>query len=244
MTHEEVDHEEFRHPSYGMIAISRQSGTKENLFGSSVQKHYSSIVVSVTQGVRHHDLSRDWYMGEELVCEVEMSHAQFAEMITTPNTGSGVPCTIRYTRDGKFVRVEDPPQQIVEAEKVKINFRKISASFVAEIKKARKEAADLLLSRKAPTKEARQKAVGILDRIIMELAANEPFRVDQFNEAAEKVITAAKAEIDGFITRAVMATGLQELTGMRTALPESTDPVKGDHEKDHRPGLPSSEREG
>lgn len=240
---EEEDHEEFRHPSFGMIHVVRHTGLQDSLFGSSIQKHFSTIVIEIKEGVRHHDLSRDWYMGEKLVCQVEMSHAQFAEMITTPNSGSGVPCTIRYTRDGKFVRVENPPPQVVETEKVKINFGKISAGFVKRISKARNEAAELLLGKKAPSKVARKKAVEILDSIIMELASNEPFRVDQFSEAAEKVVVAAKAEIDGFVTRAIIATGLEELRRFK-ALPESTDPVKGDHEQDHRPRLPSPKREG
>lgn len=232
MTYDEDDHEEFRHPSYGMIAVVRHIGMQDSLFGSSIQKHFSTIAIEIKSGVRRHNLSRDWYMGEKMVCQVEMSHAQFAEMITTPNTGSGVPCTIRYTRDGKFMRVEDPPHQVVETEKVKINFRKLAASFTQMVSEARDETAELLLGKKAPSKEARKKAVGILDRIITELTSNEPFRVDQFNEAAEKVVTAAKAEIDGFVTRAIMATGLEELQRFK-ALPE---PVETETEK-----LPSRE---
>jgi hypothetical protein len=229
---DEDDHEEFRHPSFGMIHVVRHTGLQDSLFGSSIQKHFSTIVIEIKAGVRFHDLSRDWYMGEKMVCQVEMSHAQFAEMITTPNTGSGVPCTIRYTRDGKFVRVENPPPQVVETEKVKINFRKISAGFVKKISKARDETAELLLGKKAPSKEARQRAVNILDCIITELASNEPFRVDQFSEAAEKVVVAAKAEIDGFVTRAIMATGLKELQRFK-ALPEPVDPEElPEHEEE------------
>lgn len=241
---DEDDHEEMRHPSYGMISVHRQQGTKSDLFGSSVQNHFSTLVITIKEGVREHSLSRDWYHGDKIVCAVELSHAQFAEMITTPNVGDGVPCTIRYTRDGKFVRVEEPPPQMVEAEKVKTNFRKLTTAFVKRIEKSKKEVETLLLGKKAPSKEARKRAVGILDKIIMELASNEPFRVSQFNEATEKVITAAKAEIDGFVTRAVMVTGLKELKRLQARLPESTDPVKGDHEQDHRPGLPSPKREG
>lgn len=241
----EDDYEEMRHPSYGMISVHRQQGGKDSLFGSSIQRHYSTIVITIKEGVRRHELSRDWYHGEKIVCEVELTHAQFAEMITTPNVGDGVPCTIRYTRDGKFVRVEDPPHQVVEAEKIRLNFSEGTKKFVKQIEKAKKEIETLLLGKKPPSKDARKRAVGILDRIIMELTSNEPFRVSQFNEAIEKVIVAAKGEIDGFVTRAVMATGLKELQRIQAALPEaSDDPVKGDHAKDHRPGLPSPKREG
>lgn len=239
----EDDYEEMRHPSYGMISVHRQQGSKDSLFGSSVQRHYSTIVITIKEGVRRHELSRDWYHGDKIVCEVELTHAQFAEMITTPNVSDGVPCTIRYTRDGKFVRVEDPPPQVVEAEKIRLNFSEGAKNFVKRVEKAKQDVASLLLGKKAPSKEERKKAVGILDTIIMELSSNEPFRVSQFNEAIEKVVVAAKSEVDGFVTRAVMATGLKELQRVRAALPEpSDDPVKEDHAQDHRPGLPSPKR--
>lgn len=215
----EDDYEEMRHPSYGMISVNRRQGGKDSLFGSSVQRHYSTIVITIKEGVRRHELSNDWYRGDKTICEVELTHAQFAEMITTPSVGDGVPCTIRYTRDGKFVRVEDPPHQVVEAEKICLNFGEGTKKFIKQIEKAKKEVEALLLGKKAPSKEARKQAVGILDRIIMELTSNEPFRVSQFNAAIEKVVVAAKGEIDGFVTRAIMATGLKELQRLQAALP-------------------------
>jgi hypothetical protein len=38
-----------------------------------------------------------------------------------------------------------------------------------------------------------------------------PFYLDQFDEAATRVASQAKAEVDAFITTAVMNTGLQAL---------------------------------
>jgi len=49
----------------------------------------------------------------------DLSAAQFAELLTTMNVGSGVPCT-RYI-EGK--RIQDPPDMKLEVEKVQDSFK-------------------------------------------------------------------------------------------------------------------------
>ena len=41
-----------------------------------------------------------------------------------------------------------------------------------------------------------------------------PFALDQFNEAVERVTSAAKAEVDAFVMDAITRTGLKQLKQM------------------------------
>jgi hypothetical protein len=103
------DRKEYKHPSYGMIAFNRSMGGRPTrLFGSPLEEHYGTVRVVIGTGTRIHESNMDRYhgslRGEHI--EVEMSAAQFAEVLTSMNQGSGIPCTIRYI-NGK--PIEDPP---------------------------------------------------------------------------------------------------------------------------------------
>ena len=76
-----------KHESYGIIGISRvTSHPAKNLFGSSVKHTHSMALRIKTASVDRH-LNQDWYHAENELIEIEMSPTQFAEMITSLDTG-------------------------------------------------------------------------------------------------------------------------------------------------------------
>lgn len=86
------------HPSYGMLSFSRHTSNYSHpLFGSSV-KHKDTIHLKLKTGSVKRHLNQDWYFGEGLLFDVEMSYSQFAQLITCMNIGDGVPVTIRKTQ--------------------------------------------------------------------------------------------------------------------------------------------------
>lgn len=87
----------YHHPSFGMLSFSRAHGGHSNLFGSSIQ-HRDTIHMVLKEGTVSRDLNEDWYFGGPEIVEVEMSQSQFAELITSMNMGSGVPCTIKFIK--------------------------------------------------------------------------------------------------------------------------------------------------
>lgn len=94
--------EKTTHPAYGMLSFSRRSGSKTPLFESSIE-HRDTIAMTLTHGDVTRGLNTDWYHGNGIIAEVEMSYSQFAEAITSMNMGSGVPVTVRRTeKDGKI----------------------------------------------------------------------------------------------------------------------------------------------
>jgi len=187
------------HPSYGMIGFSRtHGGGKRRLFGSAIRDHHTTIFMRVARGEVQHDLSRDWYYGEsQSLIEVELSAHQFAELLTSMNMGSGVPCTIRRV-DGK--RIEDPPFREVEVEQISIAFeerlKEKTAKFIDILTDAYKK-----LSTPGPIKATEKKHwAGVIENIKMELQSNIPFAVTSYEEAADKIKVASKAEVDAFLT--------------------------------------------
>jgi hypothetical protein len=210
---EEEVHE---HPSFGMIQVNRftvggfgrNAGTGGvRFFGSSIENHLSGIRISISHAERHHSLSRDWYYNKgDSVIVVDLSPAQFAELITSLNAGSGVPCTIqRFNGE----RVPDLPRDIVlEKDKVRKDFAKKCEKATQEIRRA-KASVEAILEKKSITQADRKEIVAAFNKTIQEVSRNMPFVLTQFEEAAEKVVTAAQAEIEATVNNHVTREGLK-----------------------------------
>ena len=202
------DEFEREHPSYGILHISRTSGGTSaiRLFGSPLATHYGTIRMTISKGKWIHGLNHDRYYGmnKEFI-EVEMSAAQFADAITSLNLGSGTPCTIRYVAGE---RVDPPPQHATEAEHIRDNFESTLDRYKAKAHTYRKKIEELTTKL---SQKAREEIRIALDVMEDQLGSNVPFVVKQFQEATTRVTTAAKAEVEAFVTGVVRAAGLQSI---------------------------------
>lgn len=202
------DDKEFSHESYGMVGFSRVSGDSGRMFGSSLPNQSTFIRLRVTRGVRHHRLGEDRYHGEtKTMLELDLSAAQFAELLTSMNVGSGVPCTLRVV-DGR--QVEKCPEEKLEAQQVRDDFKEKTAQVARNMDDSKKRI-DALLAKKTVSQSDRKEVADLLGLIIQDVRSNMPFWLDQFHEATGKIITSAKAEIDSFMTHAVMSAGYKAL---------------------------------
>lgn len=202
------------HPSYGLVSFHRVScgGNKEKLFGSSILHHFTMVRLTIHEAELTHDLCYDSIFPRKQIVEVDLSAAQFAELLTTMNQGSGVPCTIRW-REG-VGEVEPPPDNEIEIDRVHESFKANMAERVEWLSERREELAGIL-EKKAIGKQDRLKISRIIEGVIAEFRSSAPFAVDQFSEATEKIVTAAKAEVDSFVTQVIQVTGLEQLRAMK-----------------------------
>lgn len=196
--------ERHEHPSYGMLSIGRSMGTLDKrLFGSSLKSHHGTIRLTVHPGYMQHELNHDWYHSRsEVLFEIELSAAQFAEAITSINAGS-TPCTIRVNNDGD---VEDPPELETEVERVKNRFAGDLKDMIQVMKERRAEIEKLTASLGA---KAKQRLKIELDVMVQQLTSNAPYVLEQFDQATEKVVVSAKTEIESFAMHVLHAAGLE-----------------------------------
>jgi len=201
------------HPAYALIGISRwtRGGATEKsgayrLFGSSVN-NYSGISLEISRAEVVHDLGSDHYSEQECLIEVEMSEAQFASLITTMNSGPGVPCTLRYIDKKK---VEDLPNKPMETEKIRRTFEKKMERWETQFKEMADEIKGLL-AKKSLLAADKKRITDLTVTISMEMKNNITFLMDQFNASADDVVAQAKAEIEGFVNAVVRKTGLEQI---------------------------------
>jgi hypothetical protein len=223
------DEFEREHPSYGVLHISRTSGGTSaiRLFGSPLATHYGTIRLTISKGKWIHGLHHDRYYGmNKDYIEVEMSASQFADAITSLNMGSGTPCTIRYVGG---TRVPNPPDHATEAEHIRDNFEDSLGKYATKAHTYRKKIEELTSKLSQKAKDEIRIALDVIEQ---QLTSNVPFVVKQFQEATSRISTAAKAEVDAFVTGVVRAAGLQSIAEGRlpSLLPSGDTKRKGDEE--------------
>jgi hypothetical protein len=207
------DKQVLNHPSYALASFSRRSGSPK-LFASAIDKHYSYICLQLKRAelVRrdHGDYYNSSIQGD--IVEVDFSAAQFAELLTTMNVGLGVPCTLRRLNNE---RIEEPPDVLTEAENVANEFEGDMKGFAKKILGTTIPRAKEILAKTNITKADRAELAGIFDKIGMELKNNIPFILDCFQEAIQKKVAVAKAEVDSLFTSVINKLGLKALEDIK-----------------------------
>jgi len=194
------------HESYGMIGISRVTGTPRRLFGSSIS-HSNTIILTIKTGEKDRHLNRNWFFGNKQIVSIEMSAIQFSEMITSLNMGDGVPCTLRDIGDG---RIEDPPatdDAILTRSEFKEKLLSIADTYAGSINDAKK----ILLKKGSIKVKDREKAWDIISAIYQSIRSTLPFINESFNKSVERTVLEAKGEIESFVENKIRSTGIQSL---------------------------------
>lgn len=207
------------HPSYGLVQFNRTSnGGRTKLFGSAIKSHANTVRLSVSDNVQHikGEFGDRYYASGAAIVEVELSAAQFAELITTMNIGQGVPCTIR--RLG-FKSIEEPPDETSEADRM-------HGQFKAKMRAAGREFRDYveglpakMEAMKIPAKH-REAIMAPVARMLQEIESNAPFWLQMFEESSEKIVTTAKSEIEAFIISGIHAAGMKAIQGAEVTPPQ------------------------
>lgn len=221
------DEFEREHPSYGLVDISRITSTgAKRLFGSPLAHHYGTIQISIGSAKWIHDLHHDRYFdgaqGTHIV--IEMSAAQFADAITSLNMGGGTPCTIRRLTG---VQIPNPPDYATEAEHIRDNFEGTLDKYKTKVRTYRKKIEELTNKLSQKAKDEIRIALDVIED---QLSSNVPFVVEQFQAATSKITSAAKAEVDAFVSHVVRSAGLEAIAEGRlpSLLPS------GEKEKDDK----------
>ena len=217
-----MDSEHVKHPSYGQASISRVTSNKGAVMYGSTLKHDSFLSFRLYQSELWRDSGIERYhtTGKCLV-EFDLSEAQFTQLITTMNIGSGVPVTLRHINGQN---VERPPER---NERVKIDedIKKAANKAVENSRAVLASIGQMIESGKFNKTEMR-KLYGELSNAIQHMTGSAPFLIEMFNESLEKAVTSAKADFDAYIQMQVQQAGLEKLgittTSESLMLPEVT----------------------
>jgi len=217
----------FKHPSYGIIGISRIQGGSGVLFGSPI-KHPTRIMLRVYKALRYRSLSEDRFSPDERVplVELELSESQFARMITAPNIGDGEPCTLRTIRDGSAVNLPAPTPEDLASD-FHEDVREYVKEAVQRIDQLQKKVESLFTDKKNIGQKDREAILSEISQCKMHVQENMPFVLHQFEEHLEKQVSNAKNDIDSFLKIRSQQVGLKAMADVEApAFPALPAPSK------------------
>jgi hypothetical protein len=202
----------FTHESYGLAGLYRVEGTVGALFGSHLDKHHTTMHLRIFHAERRHDLARDWFGTDSRrpIVEIVFSAAQFAEFVTTPNMGDGVPCTIRSI-EGRAMAA--PPKVETEAQATQAAVDEKFTALARKLNAMLGECRDALADAKVPQK--RQDAIlGPIASLVQEMTLNIPWIAGQLRESMAKTVSAAKSEVEAALVHMIHKAGIEHLRGL------------------------------
>lgn len=217
------------HPSYGTIGVSHTSGGAV-LFQSDVS-HQHFITITIREADRMIDGTREWVFGKRELIEVHLSAAQFAEFITTPNRGTGSPCTIHFVAgDQPFEGVRfgrpAPPKPEPFLDKFKGTGRQYLDKMMGRIQECR-ALVDAMLSGDAKMNKTEVgKLSSHLGLAIQDLRSDLPFVIDQLDEQTEERMQKAVTEFDSYVGMRLQEMGLEAMKMQTPRLSSGTEEIK------------------
>ncbi len=178
-----------RHPAYAQIGAMRVSGGAY-LYGSDF-RHQHYITIQIHDSVLHRQLSGDRPHAGKRLIEIAMSEAQWATFVSSLNQGSGVQCTLEYTREEGLV----PP--IAQPKDRKLQFSKEMIERFDMAVRALKDLAAQI--DESPLSGKKKKALkDQLRTAERNLTPNMEFVAERFDEHMEHTVERAKSEVNAY----------------------------------------------
>lgn len=192
----------YSHPAFGCVSMSVVTGGHETMFGSDLM-HGQRIRIRVRQAEQFRTLSSDWHMARKSLIEFDMSHAQFAELITASGRSEGVPCTL-YEVGGETMPEILPLES--KQETMRREVRDAAAERVRSIAKDVAALGELIESGKIGKVTLKELHRSLASKIAS-LPTSMEFVVGMAEETIDNATNQAKIEIQATITHHVSSLG-------------------------------------
>lgn len=160
------------------------------------------MTITIRRSELHRDLSRDWPYGREELIEVALSEAQWATFISSPNSGSGVQCTLSHI-NGKMVPGITAPKPVHE--KYSQELKGTLSEITSTLNELAKEMDGALSKTKVADLRKR------LEMAASKVVNNTGFVANQFDEHMEHTVEKAKVEVNAYVTGVVQRAGLDAI---------------------------------
>lgn len=215
----------YEHPAWAVVQVSRRSGLVD-LFGSALQhQHYVALTIGRADKIVSDNGEERTFGGlrGELI-EINMSEAQWGQLLSSMNMGGGVPCTLTYV-NGERVP-EAPPSRMVDQYHDAAKER--AKELGKELIELRKTIETRFADKKPLTVKEKEELLNKVNMAVMSLVDRLPFVQSMMQESLEKQVAAAKTEIDSFLQYKAQLLGFKQITDKIATLTEGDTKELGD----------------
>ena len=215
------------HASWGMVGLYHTQGGERQLFGSDVSNH-NTVVLKVKHAKKERSLGRDWTMGTDTICEVELSSLQFAELLTNMNVGDGVPCTVRYTRTDGCIQYKP------ETSKIDIIYKEANERAdiaLSSLYAAKREIESLVKNKKIPQYAGKELLYKLSNALSDLEGEGSAFYKKQATAEIDKMVVEAKSQISEYIAAKIYSVGLETLMNGADITPKLNGDIEENTER-------------
>ena len=193
------------HPAFGKITVSNPTGTNRKLCGSNTL-HSSTISIDIQSATVEKKYASDFVHGDKMLMRLEMTHAQFANLVSSVGNGSGTPCTIRCATEGEL-KVNPG----IEYEDINPISEQLKNSLKETIKTLNNkiEQVDSLIEKGKANKSELKLLKDSFEGVKSELKNNLPFYFKEFEEYQENIVEDAKQQVNQTIVNNLKNLGIE-----------------------------------
>ncbi len=210
-----------QHQSFGMLGFDHTQSNGTVLVGSEFV-HQHCVQFTIRRAEKRRDLSREQWFGKNELVRAYLSEAQFVELISRPNMGDGVPCTLVHVMGE---RMPNPPEPVSMKEKFRADLDQDTSKCVRDLREATEElnrAIDEGRIGKTVLREIAKK----LEFAARAVDSGIPFVERQFEEAMEATVRHAAAEIEATVVQTAVRLGLEQMRDLSTGAPKLIEAVQ------------------
>jgi len=210
-------------PAYGSICFHRIASNGTHLFGSSV-RHQQLVSLTISEAEAYvDDITQEMHLlPRKQIIVVEMSEAQFAELISRWNMGDGTPCTILRRPEEGAKLTSIPP--LTPSKTARETFHDIADGAINRVQADITRAADDIeaLVKGRLTKAQATRLDQILQTLRQNPQSNLRFAQTSVHEAVEKTVARAKVEMEAVSRTILQRLGLSGVKNAQNLLPTSS----------------------
>jgi hypothetical protein len=195
------------HPSYGLVRFSHVSSNRTAMVGSRAF-HSRLISIEVDKSYLHRSaggIGESW-MGDATIVRAFITYSQFAELISSMNQGSGVPCTLSSVMNE---RMPEPPLPEAFAARFKKRVMDATAKMRNEVKGLLDFVTDIRDENRSVNKKDLTKIVAMATSLVQQTEQNVPYVVTQAEEVMIDMTQKARDEINHLANQTLYERGLQ-----------------------------------
>ncbi|MGP1715577.1 MAG: hypothetical protein ACTS9Y_00225 [Methylophilus sp.] len=184
----ENDSEVFLHPAFGQITVSRVNSSEAiSLYGSELP-HNRFIQLTINASDLKRSYSKDRPFARKQLAQLMMTEAQWCELLSSMNAGSGTQCTLLHVGDEKMPGIEG----------LKTMGEKFESDASKDIDEAEKTLAELklLIEASGLSKKKTEELVNATNKAHQRITSSRAFILKSFQGQMEGVVQKAKIEIN------------------------------------------------
>lgn len=199
------------HPAFGIIEVSKQTGTDRELFGSELG-HSSRICITLYKASeeRYHGHSR--YCTDNRIAEFVMSESQWARFVSSSGISEGTPCTLNAYQQGNYVRLPEIEGQKNARQKASLEFKRDVLKTMEKGKKLEQKVAELIEKGKAGKQELKE-LLGMVQQSLGRFEDDAQYAAEVFEKQIEKIVDSGKLELEAHLSQTAQRIGLDSLKG-------------------------------